>query len=344
MRLNAAWLPMIVLLTGCGPEAAPRVVELSGPSMGTTWKLKIAPGPREFSSMDRAGVDAAVRDTLTRIEALMSTWDPESELSRFNRSTSTEPMPVAPETFEVFRWAVTLSEETGGVLDPTVSPVVEAWGFGAAREPGSQPPGADRLRALLDATGMRHLQLDPGGRWVRKRRPDVRCDFSALAPGYAADRLVILLANRGITDFLVDVGGELAARGQNGQGAPWQVAVERPREGRRHIARLVPLRDLAIATSGDYRNYREVDGSRVSHIIDPRTGRPIAHRLASATVIDRLGVRADALATALMVLGPEEGQALAERLDLAALLIVRNAGGGFDEYMTPRFEALLRTH
>jgi thiamine biosynthesis lipoprotein len=295
-----------------------------------------------LSSGRRADLDREIRDTLTRIEALMSTWDPESELSRFNRSAGTDPFAVAPETVEVFRWAVTLGEESGGALDVTVSPIVEAWGFGAAAAASPPAPGAEAIARLLEATGLRHLELDPDGKWVRKRRPDVQCDFSALAPGYAADRLGALLAERGLADFLVDVGGELVARGRNAGGAAWQIAIERPGTGPRRIARVVPLRDVAIATSGDYRNYREVNGARVSHVIDPRSGRPITHRLASVTVVDRLAVRADALATALMVLGPDEGLALARRLDLAALLMVRTDTGGFDEIMTPRFTALLK--
>jgi FAD:protein FMN transferase len=340
----AAGLPVVMLLAGCGPAPAPRAIELSGPSMGTTWTLKIAPGPGGLTSAARADLDDAVRDTLTRIEALMSTWDPESELSRFNTSSSTAPFSVAPETFDVFRWAVTLGLETGGVLDITISPIVEAWGFGAAPARDVPAPGAEQIAALLEATGTRHLELDPEGQWVRKRRADVRCDLSALAPGYAADHVASLLARRGIADFLLDVGGELVARGHNVDGHPWQVAIERPGSGARRIARVVPLRNVAIATSGDYRNYREVNGTRVSHIIDPRDGRPIAHRLASATVVDTLAVRADALATALMVLGPEEGMALARRLDLAAMLLMRTDSGAFDERMTPRFEALVAGH
>ena len=147
---------------------------------------------------------------------------------------------------------------------------------------------------------------------------------------------------RSLAGFLIDVGGELVARGRNAEGTPWRVAVERPEEEGRRIARVALLDDMAIATSGDYRSYREVDGERVAHIIDPRTARPIRHALASATVIDTLCVRADALATALMVLGPEEGMALARRLDLAALLLIRNDQGGFDERATPRFDDLTR--
>jgi len=174
---------------------------------------------------------------------------------------------------------------------------------------------------------------------VRKTRPDVRCDLSAVAPGYAADRLWAELADRGFTDFLVDVGGELRTRGRNDAGEPWKIAIERPQTQGDAGQRLVRISNLAIATSGDYRRYREVDGKRFAHILDPRTGRPLAHRLASVTVIDELAVRADGLATALMVLGSDEGMALAGKLGLAALFIERT-NDGFAERATPRFDEI----
>jgi FAD:protein FMN transferase len=246
---------------------------------------------------------------------------------------------VSPETFEVFEWAVALEALTGGALDVTIAPLLDAWGFGPAgrRDRG---PSSDEIARLRQGTGLRHVELDPKAGTVRKTRPDIVVEFSSMAPGYAADRLAGLLLDRGVGDFLVDVGGEFRVRGRNDAGMPWQIAVERPQEAGRFIERMIPLSDGAVATSGDYRNYHEVNGERVAHILDPRTGRPVGHRLASVTVIDDLAVRADGLSTALMVLGPEEGYALAESLDLAALFISRAAEGGFESRATPRFEAL----
>jgi thiamine biosynthesis lipoprotein len=317
-------------------------LELRGPTMGTTWSITLVPGARALDRVERDAIDRDVRDLLVHIEGLVSTWDLASELSRFNRSRSTAPFPVSPDTFAMFRWAMALAAETAGALDVTVLPLVHAWGFGAGGDASAPAPDAATLTRLREATGIRHLELDPDGRWVRKLRTDVECDFSALAAGYAADRIAELLADRGLTGFLIDVGGEMVAQGHNAEGQLWSVAVERPDARGRHVARIVAVDNMAIATSGDYRNYRELDGQRLAHIIDPRTARPIRHALASATVIDSLGVRADALATALMVLGPEDGMALAHRLDLAALLLVRNGQGGFDERTTPRFEKLAR--
>jgi thiamine biosynthesis lipoprotein len=190
--------------------------------------------------------------------------------------------------------------------------------------------------------GLDRIELKPEASTVRKTRPEVRCDLSSVVPGYAADRLSTELSNRGFTDFLVDVGGEVLTRGRNEAGAPWQVAIERPALHSDGIQRLVPISDLAITTAGDYRKYREVEGQRVTHILDPRTGRPLTHRLASVTVIDALAVRADAFDTALMVLGMDEGMALARKLDLAALFIERT-DEGFSERATPRFEKIVST-
>ena len=306
--------------------------------MGGTYSVKIVTSKDELETPALQDVDRALRSSLNRIEGLMSTWDPDSELSRFNRSTSLEPVAVAPETFAVFKWSLDVGSVTGGALDVTIAPLVDAWGFGPSGPRKTAPTNEeiDRLRAAM---GPGRLELNPTAVTVRKSRADVQCDLSSVVPGYAADRLSQELTDRGFTDFLVDVGGEVLARGRNEAGTPWRVAIERPELQGDAIQRLVPLSDLAITTAGDYRKYREVDGQRVAHILDPRTGRPVTHRLASVTVIDPLAVRADAFDTALLVLGTQEGMALATKLNLAALFIERTKNG-FVERTTPRFEAI----
>ncbi len=328
-----------VALAACvAGTPARRTVEFSGPAMGTTWSVTVLPGPGGIGGDESRAIDRDIRDQLARINQLMSTWDATSELSRFNQSSSLDPFPVAPETFEVFRWSAALWDETGGALDPTIAPLVDAWGFGVNRD-GAAPDEAT-VQRLRETTGMPLVELDPAGAWVRKRRPDVRCDFSALAPGYAADLIAARLEARGLTDFLIDVSGELVGRGHNEQGQPWQVAIERPQAEGRSVARVVSLRDGAMATSGDYRNFREVDGQRLTHILDPRSGRPIQHALASVTVFDALAVRADALATALMVMGPDEAMAFADRRGVPALFLIRLPGGSFEERRSTAFDAL----
>lgn len=333
-----ATLLVLAAVAACArPPSGPEVLEFTGPSMGTTWSVKVVAGPGGMNGDESRAIDDAIRDELARINQLMSTWDPQSELSRFNQSDSLERFPVAPETFDVFRWSLELWEETGGALDPTIAPLIDAWGFGVDRTvPQPDEITVNRLRA---ATGMSLIELDDAGAWVRKRHPGVRCDFSALAPGYAADRIGAELERRGLKDFLVDVSGELVARGRNAEGLPWQVAVERPMAGGRSVARVVPVDNGAIATSGDYRNFREVDGQRLSHILDPRSGRPVHHTLASVTVLDHLAVRADGLSTAMMVMGPDEAMLFATRWNVPALFLIRLPDGNFEERPSPVFAA-----
>ena len=292
------------------PASERHVSEFRGLTMGGTFSVKVVTPKDELETPGLHDVDRALRSTLDRIEGLMSTWDRDSELSRFNRSTSLEPFAVSPETFEVFKWSIDVGILTGGALDVTIGPLVDAWGFGPSG-PRKTVPTNEEIARLREATGAGRLELNPKTLTVRKTRPEVQCDLSSVVPGYAADRLSVELENRGFTDFLVDVGGEVLTRGRNEAGAPWQVAIERPQLHGDAIQRIVPISNLAITTAGDYRKYREVDGQRVAHILDPRTGRPLTHRLASVTVIDALAVRADAFDTALMVLGTAEGMALA---------------------------------
>ncbi len=306
--------------------------------MGGTFSVKVVTPKDELETPGLHDVDRTLRSTLDRIEGLMSTWDRDSELSRFNRSTSLEPFALSSETFEVFKWSIDVGILTGGALDVTIGPLVDAWGFGPGG-PRTAPPSNEEIARLRQATGAGQLELNPKALTVRKTRPAVQCDLSSIVPGYAADRLWTDLADWGFTDFLIDVGGEVRTRGRNETDAPWQVAIERPQLQGDAIQRIVPISNLAITTAGDYRKYREVDGQRVAHILDPRTGRPLTHRLASVTVIDPLAVRADAFDTALMVLGTDEGMALATKLNLAALFIERTADG-FSERATPRFEAI----
>lgn len=337
--ITVAAAAVAVFACGAGEPAAPRVVEFAGPAMGTTWSVKVVAEPEGLSADESRSIDRAIRDELTRINQLMSTWDATSELSRFNQSTSLEPFAVSPETFDVFRWSADLWKETGGAFDPTLGPLIDAWGFGVDREV-SPPDDATVERLKASMVGMPLVELDPEGRWVRKRATGIRCDFSALAPGYAADRLARRLLDRGLDRFLIDVSGELVGRGRNAHGQPWQVGIERPQAAERSAARVVPLLDMAMATSGDYRNFRDVNGQRLTHILDPRTGRPVRHALASVTVFDALAVRADSLSTALMVMGPDDAQTFAASHGVPALFLIRLPGGSFEERRSAAFETL----
>ena len=311
------------------------VFEFSGETMGTTFVVKVAAEtlPRE----EHAAIARDVRDTLVAVNRSMSTWDAESEISHFNRHASTEPFPASRGIRDLVSAAWDVSEATGGAFDLTVRPLVQAWGFGDhARVPGG--PSEAELEALRERVGWKRLRVE--GDALVKAHPETVCDLSAIAKGYGVDVLSEALVRRGHDRHLVEIGGELYGRGRKLDGTPWQVAIEVPDEGARGVHDVIPLEGWGMATSGDYRNYYEVDGVRISHTIDPRTGRPIDHALASVTVLHRRAMWADAWATALNVLGPEEGFQAAQERDLAAYFIVRGRDGNFTTRETPKFTAL----
>jgi len=302
------------------------VHQMAGATMGTTWSLKVSLP----DGAPTAWVDA-IRDTvqsrLDRIERLMSTWDSTSELSRFNRSPSTSATPLSRETIAVMAIAAEVGEQSGGALDVTVAPLVTAWGFGpeGTEEPGPPPPPVrDSLRARV---GLDRLQLDVEAGTAAKSLPGVAVDLSAVAKGYALDLAAEGVIRMGADAFALEVGGEARAYGVRPDGSWWRVAVEAPTPESRTIFRVLELRNEAIASSGDYRNFYEVDGIRYGHILDPRSGRPVRWQGYSVSVLHPEAARADAWATALSVLGPDEGLALAESFGLSALFVVQVEGG-----------------
>lgn len=322
-----------------GPQAVavPRAaVVFSGPAMGARYAVRVVMVPGDEAANER--VRAAIDGELALANRLFSSWDPGSEVSRLNAHASTGPFEVSAETMAVLELGRRASELTGGAFDVTVAPLVELWGFGPASRPPAVP-GAEALAALHGRIDYRLLRLDAARGTVAKARPDVACDVSALAGGWAADRVAAALVALGHPDVLVDVGGEVSARGRRPDGSRWRVAVETPQAGK--VGAVVELENAAVATSGDYRKaWTDARGRRRSHILDPRTAEPIAHALASATVVHRDGAWADALATGLLVLGPDAGRELAARQGLAARLVLRQADGTYAEWSTPAFDAL----
>ena len=298
---------------------------LSGTTMGTTWSVHVASEDMGPSAMRTTA--AAIQASLDEVVAHMSTWEAESEISLLNRSTSTEPQVLSGPLMEVLIVAQTVSQKSDGAFDITVSPLVELWGFGKATPPETLPS----KKAIADAlrhTGRGLAVLDKQQGSITKKDPQLELDLSAIAKGYGVDRIAEKLESLGYFDYLVEVGGELRARGKRLDGKIWRVAIETPREGLREIHRVVELKDMAMATSGDYRNFYDQDGKRFSHTLDPRTGRPVEHPLASVSVLHPTAIAADAWATALNVLGPEDGFRIAEKEDLAAYFIARGPSDG----------------
>jgi thiamine biosynthesis lipoprotein len=312
-------------------------VVFSGPTMGTRYTVRVAMTPGDEAANER--IRAAIDRELSLVNQRFSGWDPASEISRLNAQASTDPLPASAELIAALELGRRASELTHGAFDVTVTPLVAAWGFGPSQSPPAVP-SPEALAALRARVGYRQLSIDPGRQTVAKARPDVACDVSALGDGWAADRVAQALVALGHADVLVDVGGEVSARGRRPDGSRWRVAVEAPQSGK--VGAVIELQDAAVATSGDYRKFwTDPQGRRRSHIIDPRSGEPISHGLASATVVDRDGAWADALATGLLVLGPEDGRVLAARERLAARLVLRQPDGTWAEWSTPAFEALV---
>ncbi|MBN2309227.1 MAG: FAD:protein FMN transferase [Candidatus Hydrogenedentes bacterium] len=301
--------------------------------MGTTYSVKITIHPHDWAEAQQ--MEAVIRARLDEVERCMSTYNSASELSQFNLLHTSEPFEVSAATAHVFAMAHQVSAASGGAFDVTVGPLVNAWGFGPEKREGV--PSDDELAALRARVGYDKIDVDEARATLRKTRPDVYCDLSAIAKGYAVDRAAEALEEHGFHDYMVEVGGEVRTAGGNRHSTPWRIGIEKPDAAGRTVERVVPMSGQALATSGDYRNYYEVDGNRLSHTIDPRTGRPITHHLASVSVLHDECAMADAYATALMVLGPEEGFALAEKLGLAALFIVRDGPGEFLERETTAF-------
>ena len=312
--------------------------------MGTTFMVKVV--TETLGEERQAEVLELIEAELDEVDTKMSHYLEDSELSRFNRSRDTSPFAVSEETLEVFRHAQELARLSGGAFDVTVGPLVDAWGFGPEErviepiEPIEQRPD-EVISRLIAHVGYTKIELDLEHSTIRKTDPSVACDLSAIAKGYGVDQVSEALRREGFGDHLVEVGGEVRAAGVNDAGQPWRIAIEQPGSGGTVPGRIVRLSNLAMATSGDYRNYYEVGGVRFSHTIDPRTGYPVSHALASVSVVDQLSVRADGLATALAVLGPDEGYELAVEQDLAVLFIVRDGEGGLRERATPAFERLV---
>ena len=338
VKLGRVWLPLVMLaLLACTPQ--PPTERIAGRSMGTTYEVVVTRRP---AGVTRADLEATVDAVLDEVDRHLSGWNPASDLIRFNKETSTDWVPVPALLAEAVEQSLAVSRDSDGAFDVTVGPLVRAWGFGAGAVEGGVPPTPADLDRLGETVGYRKLAVRVQPPALRKSLPAVEIDLDGIAPGLAVDRIAARLEALGIRDYLVELGGEVRARGRSPTDRPWRIAVEAPIEGLRRAHALVELDDLGVSTSGDYRDFRDLAGQRVSHTIDPRTAAPVSHGLASVTVLHPSAAAADAWATALMVLGPEEGMTLARRRELAVLFLARRPDGSFVESTSPGFEQLRR--
>lgn len=321
-----------------GPALGGQLHALQGRTMGTTWSVRfVGPAAPDLSSWQH-GIQAQ----LDAVVAEMSPWEPASDLSRFNRAEAGTWHVLPPACFEVLAHGLDVARRSGGACDPAAGALVNLWGFGPTGrydEPGFQPPADAAVQAVREQGGWARLAVDAGTRRVLQPG-GIQLDFSGIAKGFGVDQVAGYLSGRGVRDHLVEVGGELKGTGVKPDGQPWWVALETP-PGAALDDTVVALHGLAVATSGDYRRFFEVGGHRHAHTIDPRDGRPVHNGVASVTVLHRACVLADAWSTALTVLGPDEGLALADREGLAAHTIVRGADGRVRERWSWAFEGMM---
>jgi thiamine biosynthesis lipoprotein len=316
-----------------GSPAAAQRLHLTGETMGSTFNVKLDPAGHPAERLQEA-----VHAALQSVDARMSMYRPESELSGFNGAGAGVPVPLSAELFAVLATAQDISRWSGGAFDVTVAPAVETWGFGVNKQ--RRVPAAEQVALQRGKVDWRELDLDPGQRTARKGRQGLQADLGGIAKGYGVDAVAKSLDGLGVAHYMIEVGGEVRTKGLNAASQPWQIGIEEPDATPQRARHIVPLSGRAMATSGDYRIFFEEGGRRYSHEIDPTTAAPIVHRLCSVTVVADDCTRADGLATALIVLGPDRGFELAERSGVAAHFIERAAPGRYSDRMTSAFAAL----
>jgi thiamine biosynthesis lipoprotein len=309
---------------------------IEGSAMGTSYHVKLALTPAQVEQKDRLA--AAISDVLEDVENKMSTYRPDSELSRFNTAPIDTWVPVSDDTLKVVSAALSLSQRSQGAYDVTVGPLVNLWGFGPSHHE-DKVPNQDEIDAATKLVGYQKLEIDSlNKQW--KKSSGLYVDLSSIAKGFGVDKVIAFIEHEGIHHALVEIGGEIRSIGKKTEDQSWRIAIESPTAHERNIQRIININNIAVATSGDYRNYFEKDGKRYSHTIDPTTAYPITHTLASVSVVAESCMIADGLATTLMVLGPEKGFKFARDNSLAVLMIIKEANG-FEERFTDEFRPYL---
>ncbi|MCY4198236.1 MAG: FAD:protein FMN transferase [Gammaproteobacteria bacterium] len=319
---------MAIAVSGCGAPSMHDAQAIRGQVFGTSYALKLA------CSLDSVEARSIVESAFDHVDVAMSTYRQDSELMRLNRSALGSWLAVSEDFARVAAASISLARFTGGAFDPTVGALVDLWGFSGGNVPDQVPTDSD-IERLQSNSGWRHLELDLVRPAIR-RLSDFSLDLSAIAKGYAVDLAIEALESAGCADLLLEVGGEVGVRGRRMDGEPWVLGIETPQKAS-GVALTVDLSDASIATSGDYRNQVRIGDAVFSHTIDPATGRPVTHSLASVSVIAETAMRADALATALNVMGPKRGRAFAEAHHIDAYFIVR-IDSGYDSFATGRFQ------
>ncbi|WP_237583285.1 FAD:protein FMN transferase [Photobacterium halotolerans] len=327
-------LVMTLVVSGCSEQR--QLIHLTGSTMGTYYSIKLI---EQEGLPSEVALQKEIDRRLERVNDQMSTYREDSELSQFNQHRSSEPFAVSADTATVVQEAIRLSKLTDGALDVTVGPLVNLWSFGPEARPDVVPTD-EELNARRQEVGIEHLKVQ--GNALVKDLPGLYVDLSSIAKGYGVDVVADYIASLGVNDYLVEIGGEIRLKGKNLEGVPWRIAIEKPTEdGSRSIQEVVEPGEMAVATSGDYRNYFEENGVRYSHLINPITGKPITNHVVSVTVMHPKCMTADALATAFSVMGEEKAIALANQENWPVLLIV-STDEGFKEYASDAFTTYMQ--
>ncbi|MGY5450280.1 FAD:protein FMN transferase [Agarivorans sp. MS3-6] len=328
------WLALLGLaffISGCSEQNNLYTLQIEGRTMGTYYQVKLA----EPTASLPAGevMQAKIDEVLQQVNQEMSTYMPDSELSRFNQHRSDQALNISDNLALVIEASLLLSEDSGGAFDVTVGPLVNLWGFGPEGRP-EQRPSDQELAEAKAKIGYQHLSLSNGN--LSKELPELYLDLSAIAKGHGVDRVADLLEAEGLHNYMVDIGGELRLKGHNDKGVGWRIAVEKPSAEQRAVQKIIEPGNNGLATSGDYRNYFEQDGVRYSHTINPNTGKPIANHIVSVSVITPTSMMADAYATAFTVMGVEQAMRFAENKQLA-VYIIEKQGDEFVEHISSAF-------
>jgi len=302
-----------------------KIVLINGLTMGTTYSIKIKTAD---AVVNQEKIRADIEKILLEINRKMSTYIVDSELSVINFSNSLDSNLISDDLFKVISHANTISKTTNGAFDITVGPLVNLWGFGPNKSE-NKIPSNEEIELIKKNIGYKKIYLNKETTSIKKLHPDLYVDLSGIAKGFAVDKIALYLNSYNLENYLVEIGGELIAKGTNEDNEVWQIGIENPNN---NLVKIIGLKDIAMATSGDYRNYFEKNGVRYSHTINPNTGKPIKHKLASVTVLDKTAMNADALATAFMVLGPAKTIELANELKIGVYLIIKNDENFYEEY------------
>ena len=315
----------LAVLVGCGDDGLEHF-KLSGQTMGTTYHITVL--EKDGLNTSPADIKVAVDKQLQGINQQMSTYLQDSELSKFNAAPVDSWLNVSTDLFDVLLLSLELGWLSSGAFDITVGPLVNLWGFGpGGLDRKDAVPAAEDIATLLATTGFQSLEFNLETGNVRKQRA-IQLDLSAIAKGYAVDKIAELLNYAGFSDFMIEIGGELHLQGNSPRGGPWRIAIEQPDEGvQGRVQQAVNVSNVGMATSGSYRNFFQQDGKQYSHSIDPTTGYPVTHTLASVTVIADNAAYADGLATAITVMGPQAGMQMAEQQGFAVYMISKTKTG-----------------